>query len=164
MVALKRNVEKRCDQTCSTNWMATLITSLTHAAGLGKPEQEDLHQYLFPALITLPRSPKKVINLSVVSFRALLRTLIKAADTDGNNEMDWEELENFSNFELIFTDWQEIVAATWMATEQMQSCGRVEYTLGGGRQDQEAPCLSQTNQPVSDILRSPINFQRLLLT
>ena len=108
--------------------------------------------------------PKKVTNLSVVSFRALLRTLIKAADTDGNNEMDWEELENFSNFELIFTDWQEIMGTTWMATKQMQSCGRVEYTLSGGQQDQGAPCLSQTNQPVSDILRCPINFQRLLLT
>ena len=98
VVALKRNVEKRCDEACSTNWMPTLITSLTHAAGLGKSEQEDLHQYLFPALITLPRCQKKVPNLSVVSFRALLCTLIKAADTDGNNEMDWEELENFSNF------------------------------------------------------------------
>ena len=95
----------------------------------------------------------------MVFFRALLRTLIKAADTDGNNEMDWQELENFSNFELIFTDWQEIVDATWMATEQMQTCGRVEYSPGGGQQDQGAPCLSQTNQPVSDILRYLSTFK-----
>ena len=86
----------------------------------------------------------------MVSFRALLRTLIKAADADGNNEMSLEELNNFSDFELIFTEWQERLADTRMVTEQMEFC-------------RSRPCLSLSDQPVHEILRYPINFLRLLL-
>jgi len=123
--ALKRNVEKKCED-CWIDWMPTITTSLTSAAGMGKSEQEELQRYLFPFLITLPR--------------ALLRTLIKAADADGNNEMDWEELNNFSDFDLIFTEWQERLADTRMVTEQMEFC-------------RSRPCLSLSDQPVHEILR-----------
>merc|ERR1719193_1895538 len=45
--ALKRNVEKKCED-CWIDWMPTITTSLTSAAGMGKSEQEELQRYLFP--------------------------------------------------------------------------------------------------------------------
>ena len=84
----------------------------------------------------------------MVSFRALLRTLIKAADADGNNEMDWQELNNFTDFDIIFTEWQERLADTRMVTEQMEFC-------------RSRPCLSPSGQPVYKTLRYPFNSLRL---
>ena len=37
----------------------------------------------------------------------ILRSLVKSSDRNSDGGMDWEELEGFGDFELVFLRWQE---------------------------------------------------------
>ena len=37
----------------------------------------------------------------------ILRSLVKSSDRNSDSGMDWEELEGFGDFELVFLRWQE---------------------------------------------------------
>ena len=37
----------------------------------------------------------------------ILRSLVKSSDRNSDGGMDWEELEGFGDFELVFLRWQK---------------------------------------------------------
>lgn len=89
-------------------------------ATLGEPSQvtNSVAQLLTPYVNTFPRM--------------ILRSLVKSSDRNSDGGMDWEELEGFGDFELVFLRWPEMwemVARSQMSNKDFSGTSSSENIL-----------------------------------
>ena len=98
------------DQSNSQLSLASVLARLGQTAGEAQEVVFSLQRFLQPVLVTLPRyfeSDCRILCHCAV-VRAVLQSLLLTADTNADGGMDWQELQDFSDFHLVVNVWPEM--------------------------------------------------------